>query len=40
MADFPEILTNSRFYLELKLDGSKDSVDGYFMECQGLLKRL
>ncbi|MBW4505782.1 MAG: phage tail protein [Scytonematopsis contorta HA4267-MV1] len=35
MADFPEILTNSRFYLELKLDGSKDSVDGYFMECQG-----
>ncbi len=36
MADeFPEILTSSRFYLELKLDGSKDSVDGYFMGCSG-----
>ena len=33
--EFPEILTSSRFYLELKLDGSKDSVDGYFMECSG-----
>lgn len=32
---FPEILTNSRFYLEIRLDGSKDSVDGYFMECSG-----
>lgn len=32
---FPEILTSSRFYLELKLDGSKDAVDGYFMECSG-----
>jgi phage tail-like protein len=35
MSDFPEILTTSRFYLELKLEGSKDSVDGYFMECSG-----
>ncbi|WP_017327658.1 phage tail protein [Synechococcus sp. PCC 7336] len=35
MATFPEILTNSRFYLELKLDGSKEPVDGYFMECSG-----
>lgn len=35
MTDFPEILTTSRFYLELKLEGSKDSVDGYFMECGG-----
>lgn len=35
MADFPEILTTCRFYLELKLDGSNDSVDGYFMECSG-----
>jgi phage tail-like protein len=33
--DYPEILTTSRFYLELKLDGSKDTVDGYFMECSG-----
>lgn len=35
MSDFPEILTIARFYLELKLDGSNDSVDGYFMECSG-----
>lgn len=35
MTDFPEILTTCRFYLELKLDGSKDSVDGYFMDCSG-----
>lgn len=35
MPDFPEILTTARFYLELKLDGSTDSVDGYFMECSG-----
>lgn len=32
---FPEILTKARFYLELRLDGSVDSVDGYFMECSG-----
>lgn len=30
-----EVLTNSRFYLELKLDGSQDLIDAYFMECQG-----
>jgi phage tail-like protein len=35
MTDYPEILTRARFYLELKLDGSSDSVDGYFMECSG-----
>jgi phage tail-like protein len=35
VADFPEILTTSRFYLELKLDGSKDSVDGFFKGCSG-----
>ncbi|HIK07045.1 MAG TPA: phage tail protein [Trichormus sp. M33_DOE_039] len=35
MAEFPEILTNSRFYLELKLTGSQEPIDGYFMECQG-----
>jgi phage tail-like protein len=33
--DFPEILTNCRFYIELKLDGSEDPVDAYFMECKG-----
>ena len=31
----PEILTASRFYLELSLDGSNDSVDGIFMDCKG-----
>lgn len=30
-----EILTASRFYLELKLDGSDDAVDGFFMDCKG-----
>ncbi len=30
-----EILTAHRFYLELKLDGSQDQVDGIFLECQG-----
>ncbi|MBD1904769.1 phage tail protein [Funiculus sociatus GB2-A5] len=35
MTDFPEILTTCRFYLELKLDGSNDAVDGYFMDCSG-----
>lgn len=33
--NFPEILTNSRFYIELKLDGSEEPVDAYFMECKG-----
>ncbi|MGG6268107.1 phage tail protein [Leptolyngbya sp. AN03gr2] len=32
---FPEVLTTSRFYVELVLDGSA-SVDAYFMECKGL----
>ncbi len=31
----PEILTASRFYLELSLDGSNSSVDGIFMDCKG-----
>lgn len=31
----PEILTVSRFYVELHLDGSQDPIDGYFMECSG-----
>ena len=30
-----EILTASRFYLELKLDGSNDALDGVFMDCKG-----
>lgn len=34
MAEF-EILTAHRFYLELTLDNSSDSVDGIFLECQG-----
>ncbi|MBD1867182.1 phage tail protein [Leptolyngbya sp. FACHB-671] len=33
--NFPEILTTCRFYIELKLDGSQDPVDAYFMECKG-----
>jgi phage tail-like protein len=35
MTEF-EILTSSRFYLELKLDKSNDKIDGIFLECQGL----
>lgn len=31
----PEILTAHRFYLGLTLDGQKDNVDGFFLECQG-----
>ena len=30
----PEILTQSRFYVELKLKGSKE-IDAFFMECKG-----
>ncbi|HBE18367.1 MAG TPA: phage tail protein, partial [Cyanobacteria bacterium UBA11367] len=33
--NFPELLINSRFYIELKLDGSQEPVDAYFMECKG-----
>jgi phage tail-like protein len=33
--NFPEVLTNCRFYIELKLDGSQEPVDAYFMECKG-----
>lgn len=35
IGNFPEILTSCRFYLELKLDGSQEPVDAYFMECRG-----
>lgn len=31
----PEILTNSRFYVGLFLDGSQDPVDAFFRECKG-----
>ncbi|MBD1847204.1 phage tail protein [Cyanobacteria bacterium FACHB-63] len=31
----PEILAAHRFYLELKLDGSQEPVDGFFLECRG-----
>jgi phage tail-like protein len=30
-----EVLASSRFYLELRVDGSDDRIDGYFMECSG-----
>ena len=30
-----EVLTSSKFYLEIKVDGSDDRIDGYFMECLG-----
>lgn len=30
-----ELLTSSRFYLEITLAGSQEEIDGYFMECQG-----
>jgi phage tail-like protein len=32
---FPEILTTSRFYVGLFLDGSQEPVDGFFQECKG-----
>ena len=32
--DFPEVLTVSRFYVELKFSDSKP--DAYFMECKGI----
>ena len=35
MAEQFEIFSTARFYLELKLDGSQEPIDGYFMECQG-----
>ncbi len=31
----PELLIASRFYLELSLDSSNQSVDGIFMDCKG-----
>jgi phage tail-like protein len=30
-----EVLTTSKYYLEISLDGSKEVIDGYFMECSG-----
>ncbi len=30
-----EVLTSSKFYLEIKVDGSDDRIDAYFMEAQG-----
>lgn len=37
--NFAELLTASRFYLELKLDGSDDTVDATFLECQGFKRQ-
>jgi phage tail-like protein len=35
LSDQPLFFTGSNFYLDLKLDGSNDFVDGIFLECQG-----
>lgn len=37
---YPEILVSCRFYLELKLDGSNDAVDGIFLDCKGFKTTL
>ncbi|NJR37874.1 MAG: phage tail protein [Leptolyngbyaceae cyanobacterium CSU_1_4] len=34
-----EVLSSSRFYLELRMDGSDDRIDGYFMECSGFQRK-
>lgn len=34
-SNVPEILTAHRFYLALSLDGQRDNIDGFFLECQG-----
>jgi len=39
MAKDYELLIAARFYLELKLKGSDDRIDGYFMECQGFKRQ-
>jgi len=31
-----EVLTTSKFYVEITLQGSLETIDGYFMECSGL----
>jgi len=36
MAQNFEILTSSRFFVGIALDGSQEPIDGYFMECQGM----
>lgn len=38
MSDY-EVLTAARFYLELKLKGSDERIDGYFMECRGFQRQ-
>lgn len=40
MPALPEILTNSKFYVELSLDGSLDTVDAYFAQCNGFQRSL
>lgn len=34
-ASFPELLTASRFYVELKLANGNETVDATFLDCQG-----
>ncbi|NJK69251.1 MAG: phage tail protein [Microcoleus sp. SU_5_3] len=33
--DFPELLINCRFYIELTLEGGQEPIDAYFMDCKG-----
>ncbi len=38
MSNFPELLSASKFYMELSLDGSSGETDAIFLECQGFQK--
>lgn len=38
MLKFPELLSASKFYMELSLDGSSGQSDAIFLECQGFQK--
>ena len=38
MSNFPELLSASKFYMELSLDGSSEETDAVFLECQGFQK--
>jgi phage tail-like protein len=37
--ELPEILTNSKFYVELSLDDSEE-IDAFFMDCSGMNRSL
>lgn len=34
-----EVLVSSKFYLEIRLRGSDDRMDGYFMQCEGFERK-